>query len=84
MWWLWAAESPVPRWVRGEAICCWGVAELLRLDLEKPLLDGGGSYADRFVGFEEISCRLVVGAWPGKGGRRSVEPEAIDRILTLT
>jgi hypothetical protein len=60
------------------------VAELLRLDLEKPLLDAGGSYADRFVGFEEISCRLVVGAWPGKGGRRSVEPEAIDRILTLT
>jgi 2-polyprenyl-6-methoxyphenol hydroxylase-like FAD-dependent oxidoreductase len=39
--------------VRGEAICCWGVAELLRLDLEKPLLDAGGSYADCFVGFDE-------------------------------
>ena len=39
--------------VRGEAICCWGVAELLRLDLEKPLLDAGDSYADRFVGFDE-------------------------------
>jgi len=39
--------------VRGETISCWGVAELLRLDLEKPLLDAGGSYADRFVGFDE-------------------------------
>ncbi len=39
--------------VRGEAISCWGVAELLRLDLEKPLLDAGGSYVDRFVGFDE-------------------------------
>ncbi len=39
--------------VRGEALCCWGVAELLRLDLEKLLLDAGGSYADRFVGFDE-------------------------------
>lgn len=41
--------------VRGEAICCWGVAELLRLDLEKPLLDAGGSYADCFVGFDETT-----------------------------
>ncbi|MCA1706843.1 MAG: FAD-dependent monooxygenase [Actinobacteria bacterium] len=39
--------------VRGEVINCWGVAELLRLDLEKPLLDAGGSYADRFVSFDE-------------------------------
>jgi 2-polyprenyl-6-methoxyphenol hydroxylase-like FAD-dependent oxidoreductase len=39
--------------VRGEAIVCWGVAELLRLDLEKPLLDAGGSYVDRFVNFDE-------------------------------
>ncbi len=28
--------------VRGEVLLCWGVAELLRLDLEKPLLDAGG------------------------------------------
>ncbi|MGH3778110.1 MAG: FAD-dependent oxidoreductase [Pseudonocardiaceae bacterium] len=39
--------------IRGEAIVCWGVAEMLRLDLEKPLLDAGGSYADRSVGFDE-------------------------------
>lgn len=39
--------------VRGEAISCWGVAELLRLDLEKPLLDAGGSYADRSVSFDD-------------------------------
>ncbi|HEX8760969.1 MAG TPA: FAD-dependent oxidoreductase, partial [Pseudonocardiaceae bacterium] len=41
--------------VRGEGISCWGVAELLRLDLDKPLLDAGGSYADRFVGFDETT-----------------------------
>ncbi|MGQ0719836.1 MAG: NAD(P)/FAD-dependent oxidoreductase [Pseudonocardiales bacterium] len=41
--------------VRGEVVVCWGVAELLRLDLEKPLLDAGGSYADRFVGFDETT-----------------------------
>jgi len=30
------------RKVRGEALLCWGVAELLRLDLEMPLLEAGG------------------------------------------
>ena len=39
--------------VRGEALCCWGVAELLALDLEKPLLDAGGHYATRFVPYDE-------------------------------
>ena len=29
--------------VRGEVLCCWGVAELLALDLEKALLDAGGT-----------------------------------------
>ena len=30
--------------VRGEILGCWGVAEMLALDLEKPLLDAGGHY----------------------------------------
>ncbi|MFF2774209.1 FAD-dependent oxidoreductase [Streptomyces sp. NPDC058052] len=40
--------------VRGEVINCWGVVELLRLGLEQPLLDAGGTYIDRFIGFDEI------------------------------
>jgi 2-polyprenyl-6-methoxyphenol hydroxylase-like FAD-dependent oxidoreductase len=39
--------------VRGEALCCWGVAEMLALDLEKPMLDAGGHYATRFVPYDE-------------------------------
>lgn len=39
---------------RGEVINCWGVVELLRLGLEKPILDAGGTYVDRFVGYDEI------------------------------
>ena len=39
--------------VRGEVMCCWGVAEMLALDLEKPLLDAGGHYATRFVPYDE-------------------------------
>jgi 2-polyprenyl-6-methoxyphenol hydroxylase-like FAD-dependent oxidoreductase len=40
--------------VRGEALACWGVAELLQLDLEKPLLDAGGCYATRAVAYDEV------------------------------
>jgi len=40
--------------VRGEALLCWGVAELLRLDLEKPLLDAGGCYMTRAVRYDEV------------------------------
>jgi 2-polyprenyl-6-methoxyphenol hydroxylase-like FAD-dependent oxidoreductase len=39
--------------VRGEVINCWGVVELLQLGLEKQILDAGGTYVDRFVGFDE-------------------------------
>jgi 2-polyprenyl-6-methoxyphenol hydroxylase-like FAD-dependent oxidoreductase len=39
--------------VRGEVINCWGVVELLELGLEKAILDAGGTYIDRFVGFDE-------------------------------
>ncbi|MFJ1792329.1 NAD(P)/FAD-dependent oxidoreductase [Kitasatospora griseola] len=40
--------------VRGEVINCWGVAELLELGLEECILKAGGTYVDRFVGFDEI------------------------------
>jgi hypothetical protein len=39
--------------VRGEVLVCWGVAELLRLDLEKALLDAGGCYISRDPHFED-------------------------------
>ncbi|MBP2327233.1 2-polyprenyl-6-methoxyphenol hydroxylase-like FAD-dependent oxidoreductase [Kibdelosporangium banguiense] len=39
--------------VRGEVINCWGVAELMALGLEKQILDAGGTYVSRFVGFDE-------------------------------
>jgi 2-polyprenyl-6-methoxyphenol hydroxylase-like FAD-dependent oxidoreductase len=39
--------------VRGEVINCWGVAELLQLGLEKAILAAGGTYINRFVGFDE-------------------------------
>jgi 2-polyprenyl-6-methoxyphenol hydroxylase-like FAD-dependent oxidoreductase len=41
--------------VRGEVLVCWGVAELLRLDLEKPLLDAGGCYVTRAVPYDEVT-----------------------------
>ena len=41
--------------VRGEVLLCWGVAELLRLDLEKPLLDAGGCYVTRRVPYDEVT-----------------------------
>jgi 2-polyprenyl-6-methoxyphenol hydroxylase-like FAD-dependent oxidoreductase len=40
--------------VRGEALSCWGVAELLRLGLEQVLLDAGGTYATRMVPYDEL------------------------------
>ena len=39
--------------VRGEALACWGVAEMLALDLEKPFLDAGGHYVTRAVLYDE-------------------------------
>ncbi|MGB7795523.1 MAG: FAD-dependent monooxygenase [Pseudonocardiaceae bacterium] len=41
--------------VRGEWMACWGVAELLRLDLEKPLLEAGGCYVTRAVPYDEVT-----------------------------
>ncbi len=42
--------------VRGEVLSCWGVAEALRLDLEKPLLDAGGHYVNRMVPYDEVTA----------------------------
>jgi 2-polyprenyl-6-methoxyphenol hydroxylase-like FAD-dependent oxidoreductase len=42
--------------VRGEVLSCWGVAEALRLDLEKPLLDAGGHYVNRMVAYDEVTA----------------------------
>ncbi|MGH3528774.1 MAG: NAD(P)/FAD-dependent oxidoreductase, partial [Pseudonocardiaceae bacterium] len=41
--------------VRGEWMACWGVAELLRLDLEKALLDAGGCYVTQVVPYDEVT-----------------------------
>src|SRR4051795_9517350 len=40
--------------VRGEFLSCWGVAEMLALDLEKPLVDAGGHYITRAVMYDEL------------------------------
>ncbi len=40
--------------VRGEVINCWGVVELFELGLEKAILDAGGTWVNRFVGFDEV------------------------------
>ena len=40
--------------VRGEILVCWGVAEMLALDLEKPFLDAGGHYVTRAVMYDEV------------------------------
>ncbi|WP_242882340.1 FAD-dependent oxidoreductase [Actinomadura litoris] len=40
--------------VRGEVINCWGVLELIRLGLEQAVLGAGGTYVNRFVGFDEV------------------------------
>jgi 2-polyprenyl-6-methoxyphenol hydroxylase-like FAD-dependent oxidoreductase len=39
--------------VRGEALSCWGVAEMLALDLEEPFLSAGGHYVTRMVPYDE-------------------------------
>ncbi|MDT7712750.1 MAG: hypothetical protein QOG46_1439 [Pseudonocardiales bacterium] len=41
--------------VRGEWLACWGVAELLRLDLERALLDAGGCYVTCVVPYDEVA-----------------------------
>jgi 2-polyprenyl-6-methoxyphenol hydroxylase-like FAD-dependent oxidoreductase len=38
---------------RGEVINCWGVSELIQLGLEQVIIQAGGTYIDRFVGYDE-------------------------------
>jgi 2-polyprenyl-6-methoxyphenol hydroxylase-like FAD-dependent oxidoreductase len=40
--------------VRGEVMAPWGVAELVGLGLEKPLLDAGGCFVKRGVSYDEL------------------------------
>lgn len=77
--------------VRGEAISCWGVAEVLRLDLEKPLLDAGGHYGTRFVPYDEVTPASVAEAvaspldrmLPGVPGVLDVgHPQACEALTT--
>ena len=56
--------------VRGEVLACWGVADLLQLDLEKPLLDAGGHYATRAVLYDEM-----IDPDARRGGRCAAGPD---------
>jgi 2-polyprenyl-6-methoxyphenol hydroxylase-like FAD-dependent oxidoreductase len=38
---------------RGEVINCWGVSEVIQLGLEQTIVRAGGTYIDRFVGYDE-------------------------------
>jgi 2-polyprenyl-6-methoxyphenol hydroxylase-like FAD-dependent oxidoreductase len=76
--------------VRGEALLCWGVAEMLRLDLEMTLLDAGGSYVTRAVPYDEIfepgeaevAARLLDQLLPGVPGALDVgHPEACEALI---
>ncbi|MFI5808788.1 NAD(P)/FAD-dependent oxidoreductase [Streptomyces sp. NPDC051561] len=77
--------------VRGEVINCWGVVELLELGLEKPLLNAGGTYVDRFIGYDEIADPKVAESralrldemLPGIRGVLDVgHPEACEALAT--
>jgi 2-polyprenyl-6-methoxyphenol hydroxylase-like FAD-dependent oxidoreductase len=77
--------------VRGEVINCWGVDELLQLGLEKCILDAGGTYVNRFVGFDETVEPAVAEAaalhldemLPGIRGVLDVgHPEACEALAT--
>jgi 2-polyprenyl-6-methoxyphenol hydroxylase-like FAD-dependent oxidoreductase len=76
--------------VRGEAMLCWGVAETLRLDLEKPLLDAGGSYLTRAVPYDEVfepsraqaAARPLDNLLPGVAGVLAVgHPQACEALI---
>jgi 2-polyprenyl-6-methoxyphenol hydroxylase-like FAD-dependent oxidoreductase len=75
--------------VRGEVIPPWGVAELLRLGLEKPLLEAGGCYMKRGVSYDELNepAEAEAGAValdqmvPGVAGNLDVgHPEACEAL----
>ncbi|MEW2515377.1 FAD-dependent oxidoreductase [Streptomyces sp. NPDC046870] len=75
--------------VRGEVMACWGVAELQRLGLERPLLAAGGCYASRAVPYDEVNdpTQAEAGAMaldqllPGVPGTLNVgHPEACEAL----
>jgi len=77
--------------VRGEVFNCWGVEELLQLGLEKHILKAGGTYIDRFVGFDEtVDPEVALGRalhldemLPGIRGVLDVgHPEACEALAT--
>jgi flavin-dependent dehydrogenase len=76
--------------VRGEAMLCWGVAEMLRLELEKPLLDAGGCYATQSVPYDEVFepsqaravARRMDNLLPGVPGTLAVgHPQACEALI---
>lgn len=77
--------------VRGEVLCCWGVAEAQRLELEKPLVDAGGHYVTRAVAYDEVTEPARAEALaapldrllPGVPGALDVgHPEACEALVT--
>jgi flavin-dependent dehydrogenase len=75
--------------IRGEWLACWGVAELLRLDLERALLDAGGSYVTCVVSYDEVAepaqaeaaAASLVQLLPGVPGALDVgHPEACEAL----
>ncbi len=75
--------------VRGEILVSWGVAEMLALDLEKPLLDAGGHYVTRAVAYDEVTDPVTAEAnalpldrlLPGVPGPLDVgHPEACEAL----
>ncbi|MBO0874940.1 MAG: FAD-dependent monooxygenase [Pseudonocardia sp.] len=76
--------------VRGEVLVCWGVAELLRLELEKPLLEAGGAYVTRYVSYDEnvdpleaeAAARPLDQLLPGVPGALDVgHPQACEALI---
>jgi 2-polyprenyl-6-methoxyphenol hydroxylase-like FAD-dependent oxidoreductase len=75
--------------VRGAVLACSGVVEALRLELEKPLLEAGGSYATRAVPYDEVTDPALAQArvlpldalLPGVPGALDVgHPEACEAL----
>jgi 2-polyprenyl-6-methoxyphenol hydroxylase-like FAD-dependent oxidoreductase len=75
--------------VRGEVLPPWGVAELLQLGLEKPLLAAGGCYMKRGVSYDEVTDPVAAESGavpldqmvPGVAGNLDVgHPEACEAL----
>lgn len=78
--------------VRGEYMQPWGAAEMVRLGVERTLLDAGGGYTTEMVGYDEDvepseaeAGAIPLGALlPGVGGGMAVgHPQACEALLSL-